>query len=318
MFASGLSGASADLDGSGEGVSRPARGEGVKTGCRVVAPGATLTGMAHQPLHLPATDRPLRDPSRPAQDGTFALSDARDGPPEGERWSAWDHATHGPEPRPDWVVTDLGAVESDLGVLKTGKEADVHLVRRWVPGTDHECLLAAKRYRSSEHRLFHRDAGYLEGRRVRKSREMRAMQRRTDFGRQMIAGQWAIAEFNALAELWSRGLPVPYPVQLDETEMLMEDARRPLALQRPRPRRRARHHRLAPGHRHPRQPAGLRAPRAGRAHDVRVVRAAWSRSRRRDALRRLRRPRCRPLTPFGRRPGASPLRRAPLQIRRGT
>ena len=93
MFASGLSGASADLDGSGEGVSRPARGEGVKTGCRVVAPGATLTGMAHQPLHLPATDRPLRDPSRPAQDGTFALSDARDGPPEGERWSAWDHAT---------------------------------------------------------------------------------------------------------------------------------------------------------------------------------------------------------------------------------
>lgn len=194
----------------------------MKTGCRVVAPGATLTGMAHQPLHLPATDRPLRDPSRPAQDGPFALSDARDGPPEGERWSAWDHATHGPEPRPDWVVTDLGAVESDLGVLKTGKEADVHLVRRWVPGTDHECLLAAKRYRSSEHRLFHRDAGYLEGRRVRKSREMRAMQRRTDFGRQMIAGQWAIAEFNALAELWSRGLPVPYPVQLDETELLME------------------------------------------------------------------------------------------------
>ena len=50
----------------------------------------------------------------------------------------WDGATHGPKPRPDWVITALGAVESDLGILKTGKEADVHVVRRWVPdGTDH-------------------------------------------------------------------------------------------------------------------------------------------------------------------------------------
>ena len=37
-------------------------------------------------------------------------------------------------------------------------------------------MLAVKRYRSSEHRQFHRDASYLEGRRVRKSREMRAME----------------------------------------------------------------------------------------------------------------------------------------------
>ena len=49
-----------------------------------------------------------------------------------------------------------------------------------------------------EHRLFHRDAGYLEGRRVRRSRENRAMAGRTAFGRQMIAGQWAAAEFAAL------------------------------------------------------------------------------------------------------------------------
>ena len=82
--------------------------------------------------------------------------------------------------------------------------------------------MAAKRYRNGDHRLFHRDAGYLEGRRVRKSREMRAMARRTDFGKQMIAGQWAAAEFDALGRLWALGLPVPYPVQLDEAEMLME------------------------------------------------------------------------------------------------
>jgi RIO kinase 1 len=81
--------------------------------------------------------------------------------------------------------------------------------------------MAAKRYRNGDHRLFHRDAGYLEGRRVRRSRELRAMTRRTDFGKLMIAGQWAAAEFDALGRLWELDLPVPYPVQLDENEMLM-------------------------------------------------------------------------------------------------
>jgi RIO kinase 1 len=121
------------------------------------------------------------------------------------------------------VITDLGAVESDLGVLKTGKEADVHLVRRWLPGsTDRDVLMAAKRYRSGEHRMFHRDAGYLEGRRVRKSREMRAMRTRTTYGKSLISGMWAFTEFETLATLWERGLPVPYPVQLADDEMLME------------------------------------------------------------------------------------------------
>ncbi|HET7399585.1 MAG TPA: RIO1 family regulatory kinase/ATPase [Intrasporangium sp.] len=154
---------------------------------------------------------------------TFAVDSHPDAPPEGERWSTWDGATHGPRPRPDWVITELGAVEADLGILKTGKEADVHLVRRWLPGDpSRDTLLAAKRYRSGEHRLFHRDAGYLEGRRVRKSREMRAMRTRTEFGKQLISGMWAFAEFGTLADLWERGLPVPYPVQLTESEMLME------------------------------------------------------------------------------------------------
>lgn len=167
------------------------------------------------PRHDSSTESPL-----------FATDTCPDAPPEGQRWSSWDGAMHGPKPRPDWVITALGAVEEDLGVLKTGKEADVHLIRRWVPdGSDtptHDSLLAAKRYRGSENRLFHRDSGYLEGRRVRKSREMRAMARRTEFGRAMIAGQWAAAEFDALGRLWELGLPVPYPVQLSETEMLME------------------------------------------------------------------------------------------------
>jgi RIO kinase 1 len=136
-------------------------------------------------------------------------------------YSTWDVATHGPEPRPDWVVTELAAVDTELGVLKTGKEADVHLLSRAVPD-GRDMLVAAKRYRSAEHRTFHRDAGYTEGRRVRKSRERRALARRTEFGRELAAGQWAAAEFQALSTLWELGAPVPYPVQLYGTELLLE------------------------------------------------------------------------------------------------
>jgi RIO kinase 1 len=150
-----------------------------------------------------------------------------DDPETGDRWSSWDQARQGPAPHPEWLVTELAAVDTELGVLKTGKEADVHLVRRGVPGTDRSCLLAVKRYRDAAHRLFHRDAGYLEGRRVRRSRENRAMDGRTAFGRQMIAGQWAEAEFAALCQLWQAGVElgsvaVPYPVQVLGTELMLE------------------------------------------------------------------------------------------------
>ena len=120
--------------------------------------------------------------------------DSIDGLPDGDRWSTWDESSpteRGPLPYPDWLVTDLAATDTELGILKTGKEADVYLLRRGVPGTDRSCLLAAKRYRSAEHRQFRRDAGYLEGRRVRESRVNRAMAARTTVGRAMISQQWA-------------------------------------------------------------------------------------------------------------------------------
>ena len=165
----------------------------------------------------------MSDQPSPREPTEFAFDSYPDAPPDGDRWSTWDGSTHGPGPRPAWVVTALGAVDADLGVLKTGKEADVHVVRRWVPGDPtHDVLLAAKRFRNSKHRMFHRDAGYLEGRRVRRSRENRAMAKRTDFGKEMISGRWAFAEFETLATLWTEGLPVPYPVQFDGTEILME------------------------------------------------------------------------------------------------
>lgn len=141
-------------------------------------------------------------------------------PVDADRWSTWSASTHGPVPRPDWVITDNDTHDTELGILKTGKEADVHLIRRTSPSTS--VLLAAKRFRSAERRMFHRDSGYLEGRRVRRSREMRAMARRTGFGRELITGQWLGAEFSALCRAWELVLPVPYPVSTDGTELLME------------------------------------------------------------------------------------------------
>jgi RIO kinase 1 len=152
------------------------------------------------------------------------IFDATDGLPEGDRWSTWDQSIptqRGPRPHPDWLVTELAAVDTELGILKTGKEADVFLLRRGVPG-DRSCLLAAKRYRDAGHRMFHRDSGYLEGRRVRESRVNRAVASRSTFGRQAIAGQWAQAEFTALTRLYVAGVPVPYPAQILDTELLLE------------------------------------------------------------------------------------------------
>lgn len=147
-------------------------------------------------------------------------------PGEGQRWSTWSSVVkgaRGPHPRPSWVITSDAAIDTELGVLKTGKEADVFLIERAVPGNaDQVSLLAAKRYRDREHRTFHRDGGYLEGRTVRRSRDQRAMQGRTRYGMQVLAGQWALAEFHALCQLWALGVPVPYPVQVDGTEILME------------------------------------------------------------------------------------------------
>jgi RIO kinase 1 len=139
---------------------------------------------------------------------------------DGIVYSTYPDAGHGPEPTPEWVITSPAAIDTDLGVFKTGKEADVSLLRR--AHGDRSVLLAAKQYRDAQHRLFHRDAGYLEGRRVRRSRETRAMATRTEFGRELIAGQWAAAEFSVLSALWSAGAAVPYPVQRSGTQLMME------------------------------------------------------------------------------------------------
>jgi RIO kinase 1 len=149
---------------------------------------------------------------------------ALEGPGDGQRWSTWldvERGSRGPDPRPDWVVTEQAAIDTELGVLKTGKEADVFLLERAVP-EGRGVLMAAKRYRSEEHRSFHRSTTYVEGRRTRNSRDTRALAKKTSHGRNIAAGQWAFAEWEALCRLWTAGVPVPYPVQIDGTEILME------------------------------------------------------------------------------------------------
>jgi RIO kinase 1 len=149
---------------------------------------------------------------------------ALEGPGDGQRWTTWldvERGSRGPDPRPDWVVTEQAAIDTELGVLKTGKEADVFLLERAVP-EGRGVLMAAKRYRSEEHRSFHRSTTYVEGRRTRNSRDTRALAKKTSHGRNIAAGQWAFAEWEALCRLWTAGVPVPYPVQIDGTEILME------------------------------------------------------------------------------------------------
>ena len=147
------------------------------------------------------------------------------GPPEGFRWSIWDQSEpleRGPEPHPPWLVTDLAAVDHDLGALKSGKEADVRLYERAVPDTDRSCLMASKRYRSAKNSHFNRSEDYVSGRGIKNSREARALAKKTAFGKNIAAGRWSMAEFDALRNFWLAGVSVPYPIQVHGTEVLMQ------------------------------------------------------------------------------------------------
>ncbi|WP_205474199.1 serine protein kinase RIO [Nocardioides sp. SYSU D00038] len=175
-------------------------------------------------VRLPEVERP---DALAGIDERFVFDfDAYDDLEDGQRWSTWwdvEPLCRGPEPRPDWVVTSRGAVDTELGILKTGKEADVFLLERADPhDPDGAVVMAAKRYRGTDHRDFHRSASYTEGRSMKRSRDDRAIKRKSTFGRLVAAGEWATSEWTALNRCWEMGLPVPYPVQIDGTEILME------------------------------------------------------------------------------------------------
>ena len=142
---------------------------------------------------------------------------------ENQRWSTWpdlEKLMRGPTPYPEFVIEDAAAIDTELGVLKTGKEADVFLIER---ATDaRSALLAAKRYRSADQRLFHRPAVYTEGRSMRRSRDARALKNGSAYGREVEAISWANAEWTYLRMAYENGIAVPYPVQICGNEILME------------------------------------------------------------------------------------------------
>ncbi|WP_368874545.1 RIO1 family regulatory kinase/ATPase [Microbacterium sp. GbtcB4] len=65
-------------------------------------------------------------------------------------------------------------------------------------------------------RRLHRGTQHAE------HRDTRALAKKTAHGREVAAAQWSLAEFEALCRMWERGAPVPYPVQVSGTEVLME------------------------------------------------------------------------------------------------
>ena len=134
--------------------------------------------------------------------------------------STYFAAEHGPQPPPDWVITDDAAHQIERGVLKTGKEADVHLVERRLG--ERRNLLAAKRYRSLARRQFRDDTRYRQGRRTGNRRTDLAMEKGTRAGLAFRAELWVANEFDVLGRLWSAGAAVPYPVQRSGDELMVE------------------------------------------------------------------------------------------------
>ncbi|MDQ1401732.1 MAG: kinase 1 [Actinomycetota bacterium] len=141
-----------------------------------------------------------------------------DEPDDGE--TTYLGAEHGPDPVPPWVITDGFARQAEIGLLKTGKEAEVFLVERTL-GDDRN-LLACKRYRSNQHRAFRNDAAYRAGWEMVRGRAKRAIDKKTQTGMGLKAGIWAAWEFELLGLLWSAGVPVPYPVQMLGLEIMMQ------------------------------------------------------------------------------------------------
>jgi RIO kinase 1 len=134
--------------------------------------------------------------------------------------STYPGADHGPDPVPDWLLTSGDATEQELGLLKTGKEADVHLVERRLG--DEVNVLAAKRYRKFEDRMFRNDARYRAGRRTGESRLDKAVAEGNKAGMAFRARLWLTTEFDTLCRLWSAGVAVPYPVQRSGNEVMIQ------------------------------------------------------------------------------------------------
>ncbi|RYY73938.1 MAG: serine protein kinase RIO, partial [Comamonadaceae bacterium] len=113
-------------------------------------------------------------------------------------------------------LMDEGLIDDVMRQLKSGKEADVYVVRC----AGETC--AAKIYKEAHKRSFRQAVDYTENRKVRNSRQARAMAKRTNFGRQQQEAAWQSAEVDALYRLAAAGVRVPRPINFHEGVLLME------------------------------------------------------------------------------------------------
>jgi len=109
-----------------------------------------------------------------------------------------------------------GLIDSVVRQLKSGKEADVYVVRCG----DETC--AAKIYKEAHKRSFRQAVDYTENRKVRNSRQARAMAKGTAFGREQQEAAWQSAEVDALYRLAAAGVRVPKPHNFLDGVLLME------------------------------------------------------------------------------------------------
>jgi RIO kinase 1 len=113
-------------------------------------------------------------------------------------------------------LIDDGVIDEVIRSLKSGKEATVYLVRS---GVHTRC---AKVYRDMAQRSFQKRARYQEGRKVRGSRQARAMRKSTRFGRKEQEAAWKNAEVDALYKLDAAGVRVPKPYGYFNDTLIME------------------------------------------------------------------------------------------------
>src|SRR5947207_6290785 len=113
-------------------------------------------------------------------------------------------------------LLDDGVIDEVLRSLKSGKEATVYLVRS---GAHLRC---AKVYRDMAQRSFQKRARYQEGRKVRGSRQARAIAKSTRFGRREQEAAWKNAEVDALYKLVAAGVRVPKPYGYFNGTLIME------------------------------------------------------------------------------------------------
>jgi RIO kinase 1 len=114
------------------------------------------------------------------------------------------------------TLIDEGLIDTVVRQLMSGKEATVYVVRC---GSETRC---AKIYKEANNRSFRQAVDYTENRKVKNSRQARAMAKGTRFGREAQEAAWQSAEVDALYRLAAAGVRVPQPYTFLDGVLLME------------------------------------------------------------------------------------------------